>query len=262
MRYVSPLLQALGLQQCVRRIKHKLRARGLLGWAPQIPERDFFQCALNAINILKESNQEIGDYLEFGVSRGTSYACMYHALRQTGVRDARLIGFDSFEGFPMEAAAQGWEPGATASTVSATTRYLRKKGVPSHATNLVKGWYKDSLTPETKARLRLSKTSLAMIDCDLYTASRDALRFCAPLLADKAVIFFDDWGWRADLGEIGQKEAFEEFLTEFPDFSAEPLPSYLAQARVFLVTKTAAILSAAFLCLDNTTSFDGLVIVT
>jgi O-methyltransferase len=138
-----------------------------------------------------------------------------------------FIGFDSFEGFPKEAAYQGWEPGGSASTLTATTRYLRKKGVPPHAMNFVKGWYKDSLTLETKARLGLSKTSLVMIDCDLYTSSCDALSFCAPLLADKAVIFFDDWGWRADLGEIGQKEAFEEFLADFPEFSAEPLPSYL-----------------------------------
>jgi O-methyltransferase len=256
MQYVSPLLQALRLQRYARQIRHKLRAWGLLAWVSQVPEGDFFQCALNAINILKESGQEIGDYLEFGVSRGTSYACVYHALRQTGVNDARLIDFDSFEGFPKEAVHQGWEPGASASTLSATTRYLRKKGVPPHAMNFVKGWYKDSLTPETKARLSLSKTSLVMIDCDLYTSSCDALSFCATLLGDKAVIFFDDWGWRADLGEIGQKEAFEEFLADFPEFSAEPLPSYLAQARVFLVTragtrlqgKTGAILSAALLC--------------
>jgi len=255
MRYVSPLLRALGLQRCVRQIRHKLRARGVLAWTPQIPERDFRQCAVDAINALKESGQEIGDYLEFGVSRGTSYACMYHVLRQAGVNEARLIGFDSFEGFPEEAGQQGWEPGAAASTVSATTRYLKKNGVPEHAINLVKGWYKDSLTPAARARLKLSKASLVMIDCDLYTSSRDALRFCAPLLADRAVIFFDDWGWRSDLGGIGQREAFEEFLAEFPGFSAEPLPSYLAQARVFLVTrvarlkaKTTATMSTALFC--------------
>ena len=126
MRYVSPLLRALGLQRCVRQIRHKLRARGALAWTPQIPERDFRQCALDAVNALKESGQEIGDYLEFGVSRGTSYACMYHVLRQAGVNEARLIGFDSFEGFPEEAVQQGWEPGAAASTVSATTRVQRR----------------------------------------------------------------------------------------------------------------------------------------
>jgi O-methyltransferase len=132
MQYVSPLLQTLRLQRYARQIRHRLRAWGLLAWVSQVPEGDFFQCALNAINILKESDQEIGDYLEFGVSRGTSYACVYHALRQTGVNDARLIGFDSFEGFPKEAAYQGWEPGGSASTLTATTRYLRKKGVPPH----------------------------------------------------------------------------------------------------------------------------------
>lgn len=239
MRYISAFLRAVGLQRWTRQTRHKLRARGLLRWQPLIPESDFFLCALNAINLLKDSNHRLGDYLEFGVSRGTSYACMHHALRHAGVKHARLIGFDSFEGFPKEAAHQGWEPGANASSLPATVRYLRKKGVPREAMNFVKGWYADTLTAQTKARLELNKVSLVMIDCDIYTASYEALCFCAPLIADKAVIFFDDWGWRADIGEIGQKEAFEEFLGDFPEFSARPLPSYLDQARVFLVTRLA-----------------------
>jgi hypothetical protein len=141
---------------------------------------------------------------------------MHHALRHAGVKHARLIGFDSFQGFPKEAEHQGWEPGASASSLPATVRYLKKKGVPREAMNFVKGWYADTLTAQTKARLKLNKVSLVMIDCDIYTASYDALCFCAPLIADKAVIFFDDWGWRADIGEIGQKEAFEEFLWGLP----------------------------------------------
>jgi len=73
----------------------------VLAWTPQIPERDFRQCALDAINALKESGQEIGDYLEFGVSRGTSYACMYHVLRHAGVNEARLIGERYRDGIPV-----------------------------------------------------------------------------------------------------------------------------------------------------------------
>jgi predicted O-methyltransferase YrrM len=247
-RFVSAALQAVGLRASARQLKYKtrqfkyrMRARGWLGWRPLVPETDFSQCCLNAIQLLKESGEQIGDYLEFGVSRGTSYACMYHALRQSGLSDVRLIGFDSFEGFPKEAAEQGWEPGDAASTIGATTRYLSEKGVPYEAMNFVKGWYKDTLTPESKDKLKLNKASLVMIDCDIYTASRDALRFCAPFLTDRAVIIFDDWGWRSDLGKIGQKEAFDEFLSEFPQFSAEPLPSYLPQARVFLLTRRAPI---------------------
>jgi hypothetical protein len=76
-----------------------------------------------------------------------------------------------------------------------------------------------------------------MIDCDIYTASKDALAFCAPHIGRYAMIFFDDWGWPQERGEIGQKEAFEEFLTAHREISAEPMPSYLPQARVFLLKR-------------------------
>ena len=78
-----------------------------------------------------------------------------------------------------------------------------------------------------------------MIDCDIYSASRAALFFCEPLIVDHAVILFDDWGWREEVGGVGQKEAFDEFLGEFPELAAERLPSYFKHARVFLVERRA-----------------------
>jgi len=226
----------------LRRAKRAISARMLWQWKPLVPEDDFTACARNAIQTLKRlsPDQSFGDYLEFGVSRGTSLACMFHALEKEGLSNLRLIGFDSFEGLPPEAAEAGdknWEPGAYKSTLTATRRYLQSKNVDERRVTLIKGWFKDTLTPTTKETHNIDKASLIMIDCDIYSASRDALLFSASAIKDHAVIFFDDWGWRSDIGEIGQKEAFEEFLTAFPQLRAEPLPAYLPQARVFLVTR-------------------------
>ncbi len=58
----------------------------------------------------------------------------------------------------------------------------------------MKGWFKDTLTPETCREHSLTKASLIMVDCDIYAASRECLRFCEPLIRDRAVVFFDDWG--------------------------------------------------------------------
>ena len=44
-----------------------------------------------------------------------------------------------------------------------------------------------------------------MVDCDIYSASREALWFSEPLIHDMAVIFFDDWGWRAGSDEGGSE---------------------------------------------------------
>jgi hypothetical protein len=210
------------------------QSRGLAPWSPLVPISAFSQTCALAIRTLQDERHEFGDYLEFGVSRGTSLACMHAALRDAGLGHVRAIGFDSFEGMPEESVAQGWNAGAFYSTMPATVAYLRKNNVDLSNVELVRGWFKDTCTPATVQRLAIAKASLIMIDCDIYTASCEALAFCAPLIKDSAVIIFDDWGWRADKQAIGQKEAFAEFLSANPRLVATPLqPAYRPQARVF-----------------------------
>ena len=237
------VLQSVGLLKTARRGKRavyeSLHARGWVGWTSLVPEQQFtISCDL-AIRTLATAGYQFGCYLEFGVSRGTSMACVYHALRRAGLSDVKLIGFDSFEGMPPESAGQGWKPGRYASTIGATRRYLKKAGVDVNQVHLVKGWFRDTLSPEAATRLNIDKASLIMVDCDIYTASKEALWFSEPLIKDKAVIIFDDWGWRSDQGEIGQQDAYTEFLEAFPQFITESLPAYIPQARMFLVTRYA-----------------------
>lgn len=245
---VKVLLKYFGLLEISRRARRQARrmkrsfnrslhARGLTRWDPLVPEAEFAESCDLAIKTVAARGGEFGAYLEFGVSRGTSMACMYHALAKAGLEDVRLVGFDSFEGLPLKAAEEGWVAGDYASTVRATKRYLRSRGVDLGRVELVKGWFVDTLTPETTNRLNLRKASLIMIDCDIYSASKEALWYCAPLIEDRAVIIFDDWGWRTGEGEIGQREAFEEFLEAFPYFKYEALPAYIPQARMFVLSR-------------------------
>jgi O-methyltransferase len=241
---VKQVLAATGLLEPAKYLRRKMRKisylpakHGWTNWTALVPERELIDCSENAISRLRERGHEFGDYLEFGVSRGTSMACMHRALVTQGMDQVRLIGFDSFEGFSAGADEEGWLEGDFASSLKATQRYLSEHGVRFDRTTLVKGWYKDTLNQETRRRLGLKKASLVMIDCDIYSASRAALFFCEPLIVDHAVVFFDDWGWREEVGEVGQKEAFDEFLGAFAELTAEPLPSYFKHARVFLVER-------------------------
>jgi O-methyltransferase len=236
-------LDVVGLGAFAQRSLQYLKARGLTPWMPLVPETEFYDCVRGAIKRLRdaEATNTLGDYLEFGVSRGTSMACVHRALHDVGLHHVRLIGFDSFEGMPPEAGEEGWAPGAYHSTLDATRHYLVSKGVDLSRVTLVKGWFKDTLTAETRDRHGIGKTSLIMVDCDIYSASKEALKFCEPYIQDQAVIMFDDWGWRSDHGEVGQKEAFEEFLAEHPDLRADALPSYLQQARVFFMTRISSL---------------------
>lgn len=233
------LLEPTGLLPLARRVKWRLQARGLFHWTPLVSSKQFSAGCDAAIKKLRESGHSFGSYLEFGVSRGTSMACMYHALRKAGLSGVILFGFDSFEGMPAEAAEQGWAPGRFASTMAVTERYLSDRGVDMGGVRLVKGWFSDTLTDEAAAELGIEKASLIMVDCDIYSASKEALTFCAPLIKDKAVVFFDDWGSRFKKGAIGQNEAFSEFMADNPDLEAEPLPAYSTDARMFLIHRSA-----------------------
>lgn len=238
-RVLHNTIDTLGLRPLARRVKKRLMARGLWRWDPLVPEDNFKNCAKNAIETLKARGHAFGDYVEFGVSRGTSMACMHDALSECGITDNRLIGFDSFEGLAPEAAQEGWEPGDFASSEAATRRFLRKRGIREDRLHLVRGWFNKTAKPQTIKQLNLSKLSLLMMDCDTYQASVEGLKFASHLIDDEFVVLFDDWGWAERAGNIGQKEAFKEFLEARPNLLAEELPSYRDEAHVFLVTNTA-----------------------
>jgi len=226
-----------GAAQMALPMTSRLAASGFLPWKALVPEQAFSACAAASIRLLRERGHTFGDYLEFGVSRGTSLACMSQALASEGLPDVRMIGFDSFEGMPPEAAKEGWRPGEFASTEPATRAYLESRGARMNRIELVCGWFTHTLNAATVERLALRKASVIMIDCDIYSATCDALSFCEPLIGDAAVLLFDDWGWTVARGQIGQREAFEEFLIAHPSLDAAPLDSYFEHARVFLVTR-------------------------
>jgi O-methyltransferase len=238
-RYVwQPLSSTLRPVLNLRRV---LKVRGWTTWRPLIPEEHFKAAVRGAIARLREVEPEgrFGDYLEFGVSRGTSMACVFDVLREERLEQVRLLGFDSFEGLPPESAEEGWVPGSYASTLSATRHYLRGRGVDLDRVTLVPGWFKDTLTEETRTSLRLGKVSLVMVDCDIFSASRDALEFAAPNIGRNAVVIFDDWDSSMKLNVAGQREAFKEFCTAHPDIGASPLPAY-ANARIFHLSRRAS----------------------
>ncbi len=180
--------------------------------------------------------ENVGDYLEFGVYQGNSMMAMQEAVRRAGLARVRFFGFDSFAGLPSEAEWDGpWSEGEFRSDVELTRKRLTEGGVDWDRTELVKGFFSDTLTPELRERHGMEKASLIMVDADLYTSSRDALAFCEPLIRDAAVIFFDDWNSTDESG--GEKRAFRELLEAHPDLEAREIGTYSPNALSFLVTR-------------------------
>ncbi len=190
----------------------------------------------------KCGSESLGDYLEFGVCYGTSIACMYRALKALGLERTRLIGFDSFEGLPDIARTDSggvWCPGQFKSEIEFTKQFLAWQGVNPDRTILIKGLFSDTLNDALVQKHKITKASVIMVDCDLYQSAKEALDFCAPLIQDAAIILFDDWHSGGGLAQrnLGEKRAFDEFVSKNPQFTSEQLSSYHPNAEVFLVKR-------------------------
>lgn len=239
-------LGQVGLLRPARAAKRRwesyiLQLRALRG-ETLVPKEALTASYRDALRLLRgrSDGEPIGDYLEFGVCHGTSMAAMWTAVRDENIADMRLFGFDSFEGLPPETekTEDCWRPGQFRSSLAFARYSLSRHGVDLRRVTLIKGWFKETATPETARRHNIEKAGIIMVDCDIYPAAVQALAFCGPLIHDRAVILFDDWhAENLALRNLGEKKAFDEFLEDNPGLTVTPLPSYCSNAAVFLVER-------------------------
>jgi hypothetical protein len=84
---------------------------------------------------------------------------------------------------------------------------------------------------------KYTKAALVHIDSDLYASARCALEGVAPILANGALICFDDWFmYRGDPNE-GEARAFREFLAEHPEWRAIHYQPYSVFCNSFIMHK-------------------------
>lgn len=180
-----------------------------------------------ALRYLQETigADNIGDYLEFGVYQGTSLRIMHEELIEAGLKQVRLFGFDSFAGLPADEEEGFWGEGWFCAEYDEVVRSLSQSGIDWERVTLIKGFFSETLTQETAVQHELQHASLIMIDCDMYSSTKEALEFCGPLIRDEAIIFFDDWNPLAQRNQ-GEKRAFDDFLQANPHFEAEAIGDY------------------------------------
>lgn len=187
----------------------------------------------------------LGDYLEFGVYNGASMTCMHKALHDVEATGPRLIGFDSFQGLPAQVVNEDggvWREGQFSCPPAITERRLRDNGIdPMNDVTFVRGWYKDTLTPETIAALSLVEASVVMIDCDAYSSAQRTLEFIRPLIRSETFVFFDDWRLNdLDLADQGEYRAFHEFRRAYPDIEWRDFGGYNRKSKILLAQRVAA----------------------
>jgi Macrocin-O-methyltransferase (TylF) len=157
---------------------------------------------------------------ECGVYRGSTLLGMAHRLCVRDLRDVKLIGFDSFEGFPEptteDALPDGTYHSQTKRGICNDTRFgelaarIRLLGY-SHNVRLIKGYFKDTLY-----QFEDISFSLVHLDCDLYESYMTCLRFFYPRILPGAHIVFDEYEPAASVYPGAQK-AINSFLTDKPE---------------------------------------------
>lgn len=226
----------------------------LLGPPPATPEsyigdNGCIRCAASFL----AWNQIVGDYLEFGVYEGNSFAEAYRSISRARSNVKQFIGkpevdawyrnppkyfaFDSFNGLPegpFERHADYYE-GAYKCSEEAFLQNIRAGGVELSDVVTVPGFYDQSLNSNTKERLKLSRAATILIDCDLYESTVPVLDFITSLVVQGTIIIFDDWyryGGRPDQGE---QRACAEWLERNPQIELVQYWQQGPQTVAFLV---------------------------
>ncbi len=226
---------------------------------PSVPSQDTI--IYKAARLIA-AEKVVGDYLEFGVYTGASFASAFHAM-QRAFQDAstldawntardvverrelwkqiRFVGFDSFQGLPasagIDAQSRDFVEGKFTISQRGFEENITRAGVPRDRAIIVPGWFADTLTEATIQKHNLRNAAIVHIDSDLYESAKLALAFVTPLLVDGTVIIFDDWYTFRGNPNMGEQRAWSEWLASHPEWIATHYQKEGPWRNSFIVNK-------------------------
>jgi O-methyltransferase len=180
-----------------------------------------------------------GDYLEFGVWRGRSFAAACYLAKKRRL-PMTFYAIDSFSGLPeqIELDATGHQPfkkGAYCCSEREFLNNVRRTGADMKRVITVPGWYHESLNPNNPRFVSLKSAAVAWVDCDLYSSCVRVLNFLTNYIQYGTLICFDDWfRYKAD-PNAGEQRAFREWLTANPHLSAVELMRIGWEGNCFII---------------------------
>lgn len=185
-----------------------------------------------------KTNEISGDYFEFGLWRGKTFAWARIMAMRYRVKGITFRGFDSFQGLPAPTEVQYniWTRDEFACNKHEFEQILKKKGFREGEYELTQGFYDQTLTPAFSASLQANgvKAAIVYVDCDLYESTRDVLRFLPPFLQDGTVLCFDDYYAYRGRTDMGEQRALAEFRKGNPGIHLEPYVVYGSLGMSFL----------------------------
>jgi len=183
-----------------------------------------------------------GDYLEFGVYKGRTFALAYHYARKRRFDKMRFFAFDSFEGLPKEAEEYGldthhFHKGQYNCGIGEFRKNIARFGVDLDRVKITKGWFGEVLGEKLKENLGLERVAVAVVDCDLYKSAVPVLRFISDLLVNGSVIMLDDWFLYEANPDRGVQKAVGEWLVAHPEIELVEYHKYGWHGISFIVRR-------------------------
>jgi hypothetical protein len=166
---------------------------------------------------------------EFGTFNCDSLVYLEKHAKQKDVKYKKIIGFDSFKGFPDFKNEYAVDPNTyTAwesmdfscikhdSEIETKLTQLKRKFIDEPI--LVPGFYEDSLKDSIVQDYNLEPALFLHIDCDLYTSTYTVLDFMYRnnLIRSGTIIKYDEWGPLFKPGEpFGEERAHLEMIEKY-----------------------------------------------
>ena len=198
--------------------------------------------AIKKIHSLSTVEGMDGDYLEFGIFRGSSFCHSIRCFKASqkknfDMKPMSFYGFDSFKGFGSTDEEDKHPFFADINFIADKTiveRRARKVAgdIPFH---IIPGFFNDSLknNPEN---LGIRKARIIFIDSDTYKSAKAALDFCAPIVQVGTFIALDDSFLYRGREDRGERRAFCEFIRE-RNIEARVIFAYGLCGIVFIISK-------------------------
>jgi len=175
-----------------------------------------------------------GHIAEFGTASGFSALTIAHAMAHyaqffADFADAgapaakRLFLFDSFKGLPPSrhdvdlqspyVRSGRWGAESYAGLTRAELEVVLASVYPRDHLSFFEGWFSDTLPTIPEG----TRFCMVHLDCDLYASTREVLDhlFSNGMVAEGAVLFFDDWNCNRSSPRLGQRRAWREVVDKF-----------------------------------------------
>uniref|UniRef100_A0A6M3XHS6 Putative methyltransferase n=1 Tax=viral metagenome TaxID=1070528 RepID=A0A6M3XHS6_9ZZZZ len=155
-----------------------------------------------------------GDFIEFGVYKGFSLIWLAYLKNLCGLYNRKVIGVDSFKGFPEE--TDYWKFGIFEDTSYDMVNEIIKKSIDYKDIVIIESWFNNSKLPDIFQKETRS-LSLIHIDCDLKKSVNEVFYLIEPFLKGTQFLLFDDWG----IVEEDIKSCFDTWLHNHPSTTAK-----------------------------------------